>query len=141
MAFRVENKEGKGPYAAQGMFDNWGYGGCKNDSLDRDVYSQDEPNNGNPFPCLDGMGKRAFHGGVMGFASLQSLANWFYNKGMRDGMKRNGFHVVEYRAVRVQKGKHQVLFIKGEKVRSVPWEAVPVPRDVRDWDKEWDGHG
>lgn len=132
MAFRVENTEGKGPYASQGMFDDWGHGGCK----PGENIETSKPNEGNPFPCLDGMGKRAFYGGVMGFASLQSLANWFYNKGMRERMARDGFHVVEYHAVRVQKGEHQVLFIKGEKVRSVPWDDVPMPRDARDWDKE-----
>jgi hypothetical protein len=95
--YRVENSAGKGPYTDATPNEVCNFISCVADDA-------------HPMPWDDDIPYPDFQF-AHGFKSIRDLRNWFTPKG-RTFLAGIGFCVAAYKAARVLRGKHQVVFRK-----------------------------
>ena len=100
--WRIENKEGDGPYSMMRDNENLDFLFRHNNNLDRWPPPTDDD--------IDEIRPEE----VFGFASQESLYLWFGDDLER--LEENGFYITCYESNYVRHGFKQVVFVKGERI-------------------------
>lgn len=103
--YRVEARDGDGPYRGQGNSANLQYKLCRHSTR-----------TGRPTPCIDGIdpygSDRPFSEYYFGFTHVDKLKEWF--KGSRTALREDGYKMAVYEVdiSDVLFGKKQAAFVK-----------------------------